>query len=100
MNHARRLYLSTYNGIDVLDHLLKNARLFYRTWKYWHAPKNHALAIAVSVAYDIYIEVTEGKLKTEWKDDKPVLDGNFNASCPFRLFLTHRKNLFIQVTSF
>jgi len=36
------------------------------------APKYHALAIAVSVAYDIYIEVTEGKLKTEWKDDKPV----------------------------
>mmetsp|Transcript_22193 Transcript_22193/g.33554 ORF Transcript_22193/g.33554 Transcript_22193/m.33554 type:complete len:107 (-) Transcript_22193:434-754(-) len=42
------------NGIDVLDHLLKNARLFYCTWKYWHASKNHALAIAITVAYDIY----------------------------------------------
>ena len=43
MNHARRLYLSTYNGINVLDHLLKNARLFYRTWKHWHAPKTMPL---------------------------------------------------------
>mmetsp|Transcript_22194 Transcript_22194/g.33555 ORF Transcript_22194/g.33555 Transcript_22194/m.33555 type:complete len:160 (-) Transcript_22194:434-913(-) len=54
MNHSQRVYLTTYNGIDVLDHLLKNARLFYCTWKYWHASKNHALAIAITVAYDIY----------------------------------------------
>ncbi len=72
MNHARRLYLSIYNGIDVLDHLLKIARLFYRTWKYWHAPKNHASAIAVSIAYDIYLEVTEGNLKPEWKIEKAI----------------------------
>jgi len=62
MNHARRTYLSTYNGIDVLDHLIKNARLFYQTWKYWHAPKNHALAIVLAVAYDMYLEVAEGNL--------------------------------------
>ena len=43
-------YLSTYNRIDVLDHLIKNANLFYQTWKYWHAPKNHRLAIAIAVA--------------------------------------------------
>lgn len=72
MNHARRTYLSTYNGIDVLDHLIKNARLFYQTWKYWHAPKNHALAIVLTVAYDMYLEVAEGNLKEEWKIEKPV----------------------------
>lgn len=72
MNHARRTYLLTYNGIDVLDHLIKNARLFYQTWKYWHAPKNHALAIVLAVAYDMYLEVAEGNLKEEWKIEKPV----------------------------
>ena len=29
MNHARRLYLSTYGRIDSADHLLKNAAIFY-----------------------------------------------------------------------
>lgn len=66
MNHGRRIYLSTYNGIDVLDHLIKNACLFYQTWKYWHSPKNHALAIAIAAAYDIYRECAEG-LNPEWK---------------------------------
>jgi hypothetical protein len=72
MNHGRRVYLSTYNGIDVLDHLIKNARLFYQTWKYWHAPKNHALAIAIAVAYDMYLECAEGRLDEDWKVDEPV----------------------------
>jgi len=67
MNHARRIYLTSYNGIDVLDHLIKNARLFYQTWKYWHAPKNHGLAIAIAVAYDIYKECCEGGLCESWK---------------------------------
>ena len=72
MNHARRLYLSTYNGVDVLDHKIKNANMFYRTWKYWHAPVNHVLAIAIASAYNIYKEVAEGKLDSSWKVDKPV----------------------------
>ena len=79
MNHARRIYLSSYNGIDVLDHLIKNARLFYQTWKYWHSPKNHALAIALTCAYDIYLECTEGNLKTEWKVEKPVSFWEFQS---------------------
>ena len=79
MNHGRRIYLSLYNGIDVLDHLLKNARLFYISWKYWHAPMNHALAIAIAVAYDIYIEVTLGNLDPEWKAD-PVSSWEFHKT--------------------
>lgn len=69
MNHARRLYLTSYNGIDVLDHLIKNCRLYYQTWKYWQVPKNHALAMAITCAYDIYKECCEGKLCEEWKCD-------------------------------
>lgn len=67
MNDARRLYLSTYFRIDVVDHLLKNAAIFYRTWKYWHAPKNHALAMIIVLAYDIYLECAEGQINCEWK---------------------------------
>ena len=79
MNHGRRIYLSSYNGIDVLDHLIKNARLFYQTWKYWHAPKNHALAIAITCAYDIYLECAEGNLKAEWKVEKPISSWEFQS---------------------
>ena len=67
MNDARRMYLSTYFRIDVTDHLLKNAAIFYRTWKYWHAPKNHALAMIVVLVYDIYMECAEGEINGEWK---------------------------------
>ena len=67
MNDGRRLYLSTYFRIDVTDHLLKNAAIFYRTWKYWHAPKNHALAMIIVLVYDIYLECAEGEINSEWK---------------------------------
>lgn len=62
MNHVQRIYLTSFNGIDVLDYLIKNARLFYQTWKYWHVPKNHGLATAIAVANDIYKECCEGAL--------------------------------------
>ena len=41
MNNARNLYLGTYFRIDVIDHLIKNAKLFYRSWKYWHLTMLH-----------------------------------------------------------
>lgn len=67
MNEARRLYLSSYNVIDRLDHLVQSCRMGYRTWKYWHAGMTHAKAIAVVVAYDMYLECCEGRMQTgEW----------------------------------
>lgn len=77
MNQARRLYLSTYGNIDVLDHHIKNNNIFYLSWKYWHSPKNHALALAEAIAYDIYLEVCEGNLDPEWKVEKPVSSWEF-----------------------
>ena len=70
MNDARRLYLSTYFTIDVADHLLENAKLYYCTWKYWHAPMNHAFAMSIVVAYGIYQECCEGEIEEEWAIDK------------------------------
>ena len=66
MNDSRRLYLSSYFRIDVVDHLLKNAAIFYRIWKYWHAPKNHALAMVLVLVHDLYLECAEGKINSEW----------------------------------
>ena len=71
MNHAWKLYLNTYSKIDVMDHLIQNCRIFYRSWKYWHSPMLHAMAMAIVVAYDMYCEVAEGELDIEWKV-KPV----------------------------
>ena len=67
MNPARRLYLSTYGRIDSIDHMINNVKLFYRSWKYWHLPMNHAKALAVVIVYDIYLEVTDGELHPAWK---------------------------------
>ena len=95
MNHSRRIHLTTYNGVDVLDHLLQNARLFYRTWKYWHAPKNHALSIAIAVAHDIYLEVCEGNIEAEWRVEKPVSRWEFqNKLAEQALTYSPKKNLY------
>lgn len=56
MNDARQLYLGSYGRIDTIDSLLVKCEIFYVTWKYWHAAKNHALALAVVTAYDMYLE--------------------------------------------
>ena len=53
MNSARNLYLQSYYRINFMDHMIKNARLFYRSWKYWHSPMLHRKAMAVVVAYGI-----------------------------------------------
>ena len=72
MNNVRRIYLSTYNGVDVIDHYIDSTKLFYRSWKYWHAPLNHALSLVVACVYDFYLEAAEGQLDAEWKIENPV----------------------------
>jgi hypothetical protein len=72
MNDARTMYLRSYFRIDCMDHMIKNARLFYRSWKYWHSPMLHGKALAVVVAYDMYLEVAEGKIMPEWKLEEPL----------------------------
>ena len=72
MNEAREVYLKTYNAIDQLDHLIQNCKIFMKSWKYWHAPFNHVLAMAVVVAYDTYLEVAEGKVNPAWKVENPL----------------------------
>ena len=88
MNDARELYLGTYSRIDSIDHLIKNANIFYRSWKYWHSPMLHGKSLAVVVAYDLYLEVAEGKLNPAWGIEEP-LD-----------FWTFRERLSIQMLEY
>ena len=50
MNEGRELYLKLYGAVDKLDQQLKLWRLYYVTWRWWHAPKRHGKAIAFSMA--------------------------------------------------
>jgi hypothetical protein len=72
MNEGRVLYLHTYLRIDSIDHLIKNASLFYCSWKYWHSPMLHAFSLAIVTAYDMYLKVAEGKLNPAWQVEKPM----------------------------
>ena len=67
MNEAREMYLKSYFKIDLVDHLIKNTKIFYRTWKYWHSAMLHAKALAIVTAFDIYKECSEGNLSRDWK---------------------------------
>ena len=41
-------------------------------WKYWHSAKNHALSLAIVVAYDIYKEICEGHINPQFHNPNPV----------------------------
>ena len=62
--------MQTYGKVDTMDHMMKNTRMFYRSWKYWHAAMLHAKRMAIVIAYDIYRECTEGNLNQQWKMTK------------------------------
>ena len=66
------MYLQSYYRIDCMDHMIKNARLFYRSWKCWHSPMLRGKGMSVVVAYDMNLEVAEGGLRGEWKLDEPM----------------------------
>ena len=72
MNEARQLYLGTYSHIDSIDHLIKNCRMKYRCWKYWHSPMIHSISIAVFLACAMYLKLAEGYLGQTWKDGNIV----------------------------
>jgi hypothetical protein len=46
--------------------MIKNAKIRYTTWKYWHAPFLHALSMAVIAVNNMYVECCEGGLNKEW----------------------------------
>ena len=71
MNEARQFYLGSYGQIDTIDAAIKKCNIFYVTWKYWHAAKNHALALSIVMAYDIYKELATEKRTADYFKIKP-----------------------------
>ncbi len=65
-NKKRATYLGHYYGVDNVDHMIKNAKIRYTTWKYWHAPFLHALSVAVIAAYNMYVECCKGGFDEKW----------------------------------
>ena len=53
MNEARQLYLNMYFNIDCIYHLIQNAKMTYRTLKYWNSPMNDVKVLAIVVAYNM-----------------------------------------------
>jgi len=39
----------------------------YKSWRWWHAPTRHAKAIAMSMAYSLYLHCAEGSVDPDWK---------------------------------
>ena len=72
MNKTRQLYLGTYSRIDSIDNLIKNFRMKYRCWKYWHSPMIHTTSLVVVVDYYMYLEAEEGELDQTQKDKNVV----------------------------
>jgi len=66
-NEARETYLRHYYGIDNVDHMIKNTSNRYITWKYCHAPYQHAKSMGIIAAYDMYKECCDGLLDGTWK---------------------------------
>eukprot|EP00536_Pseudo-nitzschia_multiseries_P000317 jgi/Psemu1/691/gm1.691_g len=60
MNHLRQLYLQTYGKLDQIDSAIWRSNIVYKSWKYYHAPINHAKALTVLTAFDMYQELSNG----------------------------------------
>ncbi len=67
MNEAQETYLKNYSAVDKIDQMLLHLDLSYRSQRWWHAPTRHAKAIAMSMAYSLYLQCAEGTVDPEWK---------------------------------
>lgn len=98
MNDARELYLKTYGVIDTMDSQINRACIYYRSYKYWHSPKNHALAMAVTVAYDLYKECfCEEKAHKYWNFTTSEAE---SAPKGVLSFMEFREKLALQATCY
>ncbi len=62
MNKAQETYLKNYSAVELLGWDLS-----YWSWRWWHAPTRHVKAIAMSMAYSLYLHCAEGTVDPEWK---------------------------------
>ncbi len=67
MNEAQETYLKKYSAVDKIDQMLLGWDFTYWSWRWWHAPTRNANAIAMSMAYSLYLQCAEGTVDPEWK---------------------------------
>ncbi len=67
MNEAQETYLKNYSAVDKIDQMLLGRDFTYRSWQWWHAPTRHAKAIAMSMAYSLYLQCVKGTVDPGWK---------------------------------
>ncbi len=67
MNEARETYLKNYSVVDKIDQMLLGWDFTYRSWWWRHAPTRHAKAIAMSMAYSLYLQCAKGTVDPKWK---------------------------------
>ncbi len=67
MNEAQEMHLKNYSAVDKIDQMLLGWDLTCRSWRWWHAPTRHAKAIAMSMAYSLYLQCAKGTVDLEWK---------------------------------
>ena len=77
MNHARELYLKTYGAVDKLDQNIMDWGLDFISCKWWHAPMKHGMAIAFTMAYQMYRDCASGNVDPRWKLEKPMTGPEF-----------------------
>eukprot|EP00536_Pseudo-nitzschia_multiseries_P014877 jgi/Psemu1/40449/gm1.40449_g len=66
MNNLLELYLQTYRKLDQIDSVILRSNIACKSWKYYHAPINHAKAWAVLTAFDMYQELTDSTHGPAW----------------------------------
>ena len=86
-NKDFNFYISNYNVIESLDHLIYSFKLFYNGWKFWHAPMQHGMAMAMVAVFSMYQECCEGKLDANWF----IIETERLNSRAFRIKLSEHK---------
>ena len=67
MNEARETYLKTYSTVDKINQMLLGWEVKYRSWRWWNEPTRLAKAIAMCMAYNLYLHCAEGTVDPDWK---------------------------------
>jgi hypothetical protein len=65
-NEGREIYLSHYQGVDSIDHMINTRGKRFISWKYWHSPYLHVMSMGIFACYNMYLECCEGKLDARW----------------------------------
>ena len=71
---------------------MKSFSLKYNSWKYSNSQMLYAISLAICVACDMYLEVTEGQLNNDWKIGFPVDFWKFCDVIPFHMLEYDLKN--------